>query len=225
MLKGEQIFRGMGIDPFNYLCLNVATTGIKSPVGILEIAGRFGESDHDFQYFLSPEGMFVPSDLNYAYTRIPRGLYDKEVMDACDFLEEMVPLMKEKPPEIIIINNEWWLGKVIKDSANSQLSPFFGCFGRIPIFSVSYYETARSGMSYTIFSPMFEYCNELIDHIKIMKRQSPKSFACDIDGSYSVREGEDFPTHKMTAAQEAVKKMSFIWENILGNNEAQENYI
>ena len=224
MLLGEQIFRGMGIDPFNYMCINMATTGVKAPIGILEISGKHGESDQDFQYFLSPEGMFVPSDLNYAYTRIPRGLYDREVMDTPDFLDEMIPLMKERPPEIIIVNNEWWLGRIAKDKANGLLSPFFGSFGRIPVFSISYYETARAGMAYTIFSPMFEYCSELIDHIRIMKKQSSRDYACDVDCAYAIREGEEFPIHKMTAAQEAVKKMSFIWESILANNAAQEEY-
>ena len=224
-MTGREVFENMGVTPDDYLCLNIATTGVKEPIGVLEISGRFGLADHDFQYFLSPDDMVVPSDLNHAYTRIPRYLYDKEVTGIDFFLSDMVPFMRERPPSIVIINSDWWLQRLSKSKSSRMLSPFFACLGRHPIFSVSFYEKARVGMDYTVFTRAFEYCHELIKDIKRVKTQAPREYACDVDCGYDSREGEEFNTNKMTSAQEEVRKMVYIWNNILDNNEAEERHV
>lgn len=224
MLTGRQIFESMGIDPDNYICINFATTGVKSPIGIIEFSGRFGEAEKDFQYFLAPEEMMVDSDLNYAYTRIDRYKYDQGLEDTQAVLNEVVCFLREKPVDIVLVNNEWWLRKLIKEKPNRMLSPLFMRLGTAPVFSLSYYETARVAADYTIFHPTFEYCSEMNDHIATLKKQAPREYVCDIDKSYDIRGGEEFNINNMTASQETVAKMVYIWNEILRNNDAQELY-
>ena len=214
----------MGIDPDNYLVLNIATTGVKPPIGVLEIAGRFGESEEPFQYFVEPDDIMIPSDLNYAYTRIPRYLYDNKVTDGESFLDEFLPLMREMRPEIVIINNDWWFDRVSKDPANRKMSAFFPAVRRKPIFPISVYEKARTGSDYTIFSRAFEFYHELLDDMKRASRQAAKGIAVSVETSYAERGGPERECGESTAAQIAVDDMVYIWENILNNNEEQENY-
>lgn len=225
MLQGRQIFNGMGIDPDNYLILNFATTGVSSPIGVLEITGRYGETDEDFQYFIEPENMLIPSDLNFSYTGIPRHLYDENIEDTEEFIKVFNSYLRERRPEILIINNEWWVNKLSNERPNAKLSPFFAQVGNIPIFSISYYETARAGCDYTIFTPIFEFYYEMAEHIARMKKQASNVYKFDVDSSYVVRGGPEIPEEfGRTVAQEQVMEMRFIWEQILSNNEAKELY-
>jgi len=224
MLLGRQVFENMSIDPDNYLCVNFATTGIQPPIGIIEFAGRLGEAEHNFQYFLAPEDMMIGSDLNYAYTKIDRYKYDRNIIDTQDFLNEFVSFLRERPVSIVIINNEWWFRRIMKDKANRLLSPLFSALGRVPVFPLSYYETARVAYDYTLFSPSFEFCGDLIEHIKRLKKQAPKEYAYAIEDSYEIRGGEEIDDTNLTASQLNVLKMDYVWNNILNNTEYEEVY-
>jgi hypothetical protein len=137
----------------------------------------------------------------------------------------MLGYIRANGPEIVIVNNEWWVNKISNDRPNAQLNPLFTRLGNIPIFSLSYYETARAACDYTIFSPQFEYYYELSEHIGRVRKQAPKSYKCDIDCSYEVRGGPEIePEFGRTTAEEMVMKMRYIWEQILSNNEEQELY-
>ena len=216
-------FEGLGIDPWNYLCVNMATTGVKAPIGVIEIAGKFGSDEEYFQQFVAPDDVMVPSDLNYAYTRIARHAYDNETTDTSDFLGEFLAYVREKPVDIVLINNEWWLKRMSKDNVNRSLFPLFSSLGRFPIFPIVAYETARVAQDYTLFdNEHMESIYDVTKNINAMKRQSPKGISCDIDCGYANREGPDMDIYDMTVAQENVRKMVYIWENMLGNNQAQE---
>jgi hypothetical protein len=204
----------------------MATTGVKKPIGVIEVSGKFGDNDEYFQQFISPEDILIPSDLNYAYTRIPRHLYDAEVMDTVDFIVEFVGYMKEKPVDIVLVNNSWWLTRLAKDPVNRSLFPLFSTIGKPPIFPITAYETARLAADYTLFDSLYiESPWELMDHINKVKKQCPRGISCDIDCAYTNREGPDDAFEYMTVAQESVKKMVHIWESMLRNNQAQEQLI
>lgn len=224
----RNVFSELGVDADNYLILHMATTGVKSPIGVIEITGRFGERGPDFQYFLSPEDMILESDLNYAYTRIKRSKYDEEVMETSAFLEEFMGYFREAPPSIIVVNNESWLRRVAKENPNRMLSPLFSAIGRRPVFSLSYYETARMGADYTLFDGTYEFTHNMLEHIQLMKKQAGKGYVCNVDGSYEERGGPDTSdadeVSGLTASQVESKKMKFIWEDMMNNNEARERY-
>lgn len=226
MRTAHGVFQNMGIDPDKYVCVNMATTGVTTPIGILEIAVRFGEESELQQYYVSPESVIVPTDLNYPYTKIERGVYDRDLMEPEQVVSELVLYMKERSPSIVIINNGWWFDKLHKEPANRALSPLFARLKTRPVFPLTAYEVARKFMDYTIYDGEFEYANEMIRHINRLKRQSPSGSSVTVDEAYAERFGEEFPDIPgLTNAAKAVAQMSAIWENILSNNEAEEAYV
>ena len=222
MNTGRQVFEGLGIDPDNYLCLNFATTGIYSPIGVLEIAGRFGEESDRFSYFVEPSDMMIPSDLNYPYTKIDRHVYDRNKVDTSVVLNDFLPYLREKAVSILLINSPYWFGKLRKERVNSGLFPLFSVLNTLPMFPISSYETARLAHDYTIFDKPFEAYYEMFNHMERLRKQAPADYRCNVDDGYSLRGGEEGFDDTMTASAVSVEKMVYIWNDILRNNEASE---
>ena len=228
MKTGRHVFMEMGIDPDNYLCLNYATTGVKPPIGVLQVSGRFGQDTSPFRYFIIPEGVIVNSDLNYPYTRISRSEYDDSCITQSDFCRDMVPQIREASPSIVLINNSWWNEKVSKDAANSGMSAFFAEVSRIPAFPVSEYEAARRGCNFTVFTDTFEMYFDMLNRIKMLAKQTPREHKVNLDEAFAARGGDMESLYEGPEEPESdknVEKMVFIWENIINNQEENELWI
>ena len=223
-MTGRDVLAELVRDPDNAMAVNFATTGLSSPVGVLEIAVLYPGETEPVSYFVEPQDTIIPSDLNFQYTGILRHMYDDELVPAAVAVEEILSYVNQRDPEVLLINNEWWMRKLMRDQANVELAPLFASLGRLKIWEVPVYETARVAANYTLFDTQyFETFRELRDFVSKLAKQVPYGARLDLDKALAAR-GLD-PVPRMTLSQVSVETMRMLYERMLEGSERDERHV
>lgn len=220
-MNGADVLSDLLSDPEEAMGLSFATTGITSPIGILEVAISYPGEQDVISYFLEPDGIIIPSDLNFKNTGILRSQFEDGLRTPEEFLEEVLGYMHSRPPSVCLVGNVWWLGKMKKDPANAALSPFFAAVGRRPVWPVPAYETARKASDYTLFDTQYmESMFDLIQHVERLSKQAPRDSRISSAEAVGLRELTLPP--QSTKASEQANQLSELYAAMLSGTEADE---
>lgn len=224
MIKGADVFSAMGVYPDSPVCLNIATTGVTEPMGILEVTGSIGDDD-GFQYFLKPEEPAVPHSLNYDYTWIPRHMYENSAITYSEFLAEIMPYLRERDPPVLVMNTESWFRKLRKSPSCSGLSPFFAFLAKLPLFPFLDYERARVEADFTIFDGTWEFFHEFREGMASAVSKVRYRYSVDLDKAYEIRGLPEIkPEFGVTRADVNAAKLKGLWECLMRSDEEDERY-
>lgn len=222
-ITGEDLLESFNYPANSYLAFNVATSEITNPT-VLEFYGTFGDTGESFRYFIEPpDNVYVPDDLNYTYTKIPRAAYNESKVTPLEFMREFFVLLEQHTVTYSVINSDNWLGQVVK--GNPHLSPLWATLEAMPAMSLLDYENARVSYKYAMQDyTYYDRIEDVFAKAIYLAKKGAKGYRMTLEACLINRKKIVKRDITNTVAQEYTDFMTDIWKDVLQNDKMEESY-